>query len=271
MGISSEAHRSHQARRAARRVAVLDFQLQDCLTRLERARRDLEIIRAGLSHVLSSRLPVAERLAERIERHRPLPHAGRRAPAQASEELRQIGWLLGQLLLLADIERRRMFVRPVDLTALAATAVGRLRAREPRRGLDVRIEAGILVQADPYLLEVLLTALMEDAWRRARPGSEAGVHIGCAEMGSDTVCFVRDNGEGFDPAELDRLIGPGGRTGRGSRRWNAFGLVLARRIVERHGGRLWVDACPEIGATVYFSVVPAAVAAAQDRVRAAFG
>ena len=273
MGILSEAHRSHQARRAARRVAVLDFQLQDCLTRLERAQRDLEIIRAGLSHVLRSRLPAAERLVERMERHRSLPHAGRRAPAQAqaSEELRRIGCLLGQLLLLADIERRRMVVRPVDLTALAATAVERLRAREPRRGLDVHIEAGILVQADPYLLEVLLTALMEDAWRRARLGSEAGVHIGCAQMGSDTVCFVRDNGEGFDPAELDRQIGSGARTGRGSRRWSAFGLVLARRIVERHGGRLWVDACPEIGATVYFTVVPAAVAAAQDLMRAAFG
>ncbi len=271
MGILSEGHRSHQARRAARRVAVLDYQLQDCLTRLETARRDLEIIRAGLSHVLRSRLPAAERLAERMERHRSPPHAVRRAPAQASEELRRIGRLLGQLLLLADIERRRMSVRPVDLTALATTAVERLRSREPRRGVDVHIEAGFLVQADAYLLGVLLTVLIEDAWRRARLGTQAGIHIGCAAMGSDTVCFVRDNGEGFDPAELDRLIGPGGRTGRGSRPWRAFGLILARRIIERHGGRLWVDACPEIGATVYFTVVPAAVADAQDLERAAFG
>ena len=66
-----------------------------------------------------------------------------------------------------------------------------------------------------------------------------------------------------------RRMRPGARTGRGSRLWSAFGLILARRIVERHGGRLWVDACPEIGATVYFTVVPAA--AAQDLVRAAFG
>lgn len=273
MSFPGEGRSSHQGRRAARRIAVLDFQLQDCLSRLEVAERDLEIIRAGLAHVLRSRLPAAERLAQRRQPPSPPSQAGCRPAPQLGEELRRIERFLAQLLLFADVDRRRMTVRSVDLTALAAAAVERLRSSEPRPGVAVQIAAGILVEADAYLFGTLLTALIEDAWRRLRRGRQAqgGIHVGWTQMGSDTVCFVRDNGEGFDPGEAQRLIGPGGRTSRGSRRWSGLGLILARRIVERHGGRLWVDACPEIGATVYFTVAPSAVAAAREPARAAAG
>ena len=271
MSISSDdSHRSHQAGRDARRIAVLNCQLQECLGRLESAHRDLEIIRAGLAHVLRSSLPAAERLAVVMERRQRVAHGSRRAPLRASEEMRRAGRLLTQLLLLGDVDRRRMTIRPVDLTALASTTFERLRLSEPRRGVNVHIVPDILVEADAYLLEVLLTALIEDAWRRVRPRAQAGIHVGWTVMGPDTVCFVRDNGKGLDTRAAERLIGPGGGAGRASRRWSGVGLVLARRIVERHGGRLWVDACAEIGATVYFTVEPAG-AAAQGPVRATLG
>lgn len=271
MSFSSDAdHRSHQARRDARRIAELSCQLQECLGRLERTQRDLEIMRAGLDHVLRSRLPAAERLAARVQRHQSVSHAPRRAAVQVSEELRRTGRLLAQLVLFADVDRRRMTVRPVDLTALASTAVEHLRLRDPQREVNVHIGSDIRVEADPYLLRELLTALLEDAWWRVRRRAQAGIHVGWTAMGPDTVCFVRDNGEGFGPADAERMIGPGGRAGRGSHRWSGVGVILARRIVERHGGRLWVDACAEIGATVYFTVAPAE-AAARDPLRATFG
>lgn len=264
---SDESHRSRQARGDARRIAVLNCQLQDCLSRLETAQRDLEIIRSGLAHVLRDSLPAAERLAEVMERRQGVPHTARRAPVRASEELHRTGRLLAQLLLLGDVDRRRMTIRPVDLTALVSTAVERLRVREPRRRVDVHVASDILVEADRYLLGVLLTALIEDAWRRVQRRSQAGIHFGWTTMGPDAVCFVRDNGRGLDSEEADRLIGAGRRAGRASRRWSGLGLMLARRVVERHGGRLWVDACAGIGATVYFTVTPVN-AAAQGPVRA---
>lgn len=267
---SDDSHRPHQARRDARRISVLNCRLQDCLSRLESAQRDLELMRAGLTHVLRSSLPAAERAAEIMERRRSVPHAARRAPEQPSEDLRRLRRLLTQLLLLGDVDRRRMTMRAVDLTALASTAAERLRLREPGRSVNVHIASDILVEADAYLLGILLTALIEDAWRRVRQSTQAGIHVGWTAMGPDTVCFVRDNGEGFDPEEAGRLIGTGGRTSRASHSWSGLGLILARRIVERHGGRLWVDACAGIGATVYFTVVPAD-ATAQGPARATVG
>lgn len=254
---ADSSHRAHHVRREARRIAVLDHQLRDCLRRLEAARRDIEVMRAGLSHVVHNRLPVVERLTDRLGRR----HAGRAHPmspadlTRASEELRRIGQLLEQLITLGDIDRRRITLRPLDLTAIAWEIIGRLRTREPQRSVDVHVAADLRIEGDKDLLEMLLTVLLEDAWQRTSRADQAGIQIGCTAMESETVCFVRDNGEGFDHAPVAG-VGGGQRVAAPSRRWSNFRLVIARRIVERLGGRLWVDACPGIGATVCFTVAP---------------
>lgn len=274
MGSSDHSgHRAHHAGRAARRIALLDDQLQDSLRRLEAARRDIEVLRDGLSHVLRNRLPSVERLAGRL-RHRGAGLTQAASPTdlmRASEELRRIGQLLERLLALGDIDRRHIAPRPVDLTALAWEVVGRLRTREPGRSVNVHVTPDLWVEADPSLLELLLTVLLEDAWRRTRRAEQAGIQIGRAPMGAETVCFVRDNGVGFEPVAAGRP-GPATHAQDGPRRWNGLGLILARRIIERHGGRLWSDGGPGTGATILFTLAPAgergSALAAQDQVLA---
>ncbi len=273
MGSSDDSGRhARHVGRDARRVAVLEDQLQDSLRRLEAARRDIEVMRAGLSHVLRNRLPGGERLAGTL-RHRGagLTHAASAADlTRASEELRRIGQLLERLLALGDIDRRHIAPRPVDLAALSWVVVGRLRAHEPGRSVNVHVTPDLWVEADSGLLELLLTVLLEDAWRRTRRAEQAGIQIGRTPMGSETVCFVRDNGVGFEPVAAERP-GPATRAPDGPYRWNGLGLVLARRIAERHGGRLWSDGGPGTGATILFTLAPAGrstVLAAQDPVLA---
>ncbi len=274
MGSSGySGHRARHAGRASRRIELLDDQLQDSLRRLEAARRDIEVMRAGLTHVLRNRLPSVERLAGRL-RHRGAGPTQAEDPAdlkRASEELRRIGQLLERLLVLGDIDRRHIAPQPLDLTALAWAAVERLRTREPGRSLDVYVMPDLRVEADPGLLELLLTVLLEDAWRRTRRAEQPGIQIGRTPMGPETVCFVRDNGVGFEPAAAGRQ-GSARHAQDGPRRRDGLGLILARRIIERHGGRLWCDGSPGTGATILFTLAPAAehdgALTAQDHVLA---
>ena len=91
-----------------------------------------------------------------------------------------------------------------------------------------------------------------------RSKEQPRIHVGVKQLGERWLIFVRDNGIGIDPqytervfAIFQRLHNPDRYPGTG------IGLAIARKIVERHGGRIWVDSEPGKGATFYFTLQPA--------------
>ena len=78
---------------------------------------------------------------------------------------------------------------------------------------------------------------------------------GLAGQGGDAaVIEVRDNGPGFDPALGSRLFQPFSRLQGTGQEGNGIGLTIVRRIVERHGGRVWAEGRPGQGASFFFSL-----------------
>lgn len=107
--------------------------------------------------------------------------------------------------------------------------------------------------ADAGLARILLTNLLDNAWKFTRQRPQARIEVGRTRNG---VYFVRDNGLGFDMEYVDRLFVPFHRLHGTEFEGTGIGLAIAKRVVTRHGGRIWVEAAPDRGATFYFTLAP---------------
>lgn len=165
------------------------------------------------------------------------------------------------LLALAQLSRTQSRREQVDLGAVAGTVLKSLRQQHPERRVASRVEALPSVQADAGLALHLLNILLGNAWKFTSTQADAEITVGC-EPGTDgeMIFFVRDNGVGFDMTYADKLFtafqrlhAPGEFAGAG------VGLATARRIVMRHGGRIWATSAPGQGACFYFTLPDAKV------------
>jgi light-regulated signal transduction histidine kinase (bacteriophytochrome) len=148
----------------------------------------------------------------------------------------------------------------VDTTELAREV--REALADEMLGRDVRWKVGELpeVRADPDLLRLVLENLLSNAVKYTRGRSSAEIEIGGRiEPDGSRVYFVRDNGAGFDMRYVGKLFGIFQRLHRSEEfEGTGIGLATVRRIVTRHGGKVWAEGQVGTGATFYFSLPPEA-------------
>lgn len=164
--------------------------------------------------------------------------------------------LVKGLLMLTDVARSPFTPEALDLASIAYELVAELREASPDRRVTVTIAPRLPAWGDPVLLRIALANVLGNAWKFSTRAPHARIEVGLAEDGdAQGVFFVRDNGCGFDMGFADRLFhnfqrlhDPSDYPGTG------VGLATVSRIVARHGGRVWADAAPGAGCTVYLSL-----------------
>ena len=135
----------------------------------------------------------------------------------------------------------------------AATAV-----RPRRRGDRIRVQPGLSVRADARLVRIVVHNLVDNAFKLTRECSDARVEVGAKDHDGERAFFVSDNGIGFDMRYAGKLFGAFERLHDDARYEGlGIGLTTVRRIIDRHGGKLWADSEPGSGAT--FLLRPACV------------
>jgi signal transduction histidine kinase len=159
------------------------------------------------------------------------------------------------LLRLSRLSRGALRSAPCDLSETAAHLIEDLRQVDPGRQVTATLAASIPVLGDGTLLAIALENLLSNAWKFTRCRADARVDVGTALAGEEIVVMVRDNGIGFDMRQAHRLGVPFQRLHVGEP-YDGLGIGLAstRRIIERHGGRLWAESAPGQGATFYISL-----------------
>ena len=163
------------------------------------------------------------------------------------------------LLGLSRAGRMHMARKRIDLSQAARRAAAKLQAREPERRVVVEIAEGLEIWADEALVSVVLDQLLGNAWKYTRSRADARIEVGVRRSGGRAVFYVRDNGVGFDMARAGRLFTPFVRLHDGAQfEGHGLGLASVRRIVERHGGEVRAEARVGEGATIHFSLGPAA-------------
>jgi signal transduction histidine kinase len=213
----------------------------------------------SLVHSVSHDLRAPLRAADGFSRVLLTRHAAELDP-QALDYLQRIraatalmGSHIDALSRLARVATVELRPQRVDLATVARSMLDDLRDGEPERQVEVRVADALEVEGDPALLRTLVQNLVANAWKFTRNHPGATIEVGRKEAGEPTF-FVRDTGAGFDMAYARHLFEPFGRLhpeadypGLG------IGLAIARRIVNRHGGRLWAEGTPDKGATFWFT------------------
>jgi light-regulated signal transduction histidine kinase (bacteriophytochrome) len=223
----------------------------------EGANKELEAFSYSVAHDLRAPLrsidgfsqALLEDCADRLDAD------GRRYLKNVRESAQQMGELVDDLLNLSRVTRAELRHEHVDLSELARPVLARLRESEPEREVEVVIQDGLVTQADPRLLDVVLTNLLGNAWKFTGKRAAARIEFAARAGGHPPVYFVRDNGAGFDGRYADKLFGVFQRLhAEHEFEGTGIGLATVQRIVQRHGGRVWAEGEVDRGATFFFTL-----------------
>ena len=164
-----------------------------------------------------------------------------------------LGRLIDSMLQLSGVTRHTMRDTVVSLSAICDEVMGDIRRRDPGRDVAVTIAPDCVVQGDPQLLRVLIENLLGNAWKYTGKQQQAQIEFG--RRSDDGAFFVKDDGAGFDPAYAHKLFVPFQRLHDAHEfEGTGVGLASVQRIVRRHGGRIWAEAQPGLGATFFFTL-----------------
>ena len=142
---------------------------------------------------------------------------------------------------------------PLDITELAKEVAGEIRSENPGRKVKVEIADGMRASGDKRLVRILLRNLLHNGWKFTKEETAPRIEVGTETVDGESRVYVRDNGVGFDMIYVHRLFGAFQRLHSQSDFEGAgIGLATARRIINRHGGRIWAEGAVGEGATFYF-------------------
>jgi PAS domain S-box-containing protein len=162
--------------------------------------------------------------------------------------------LVDDLFTFSRIGQTQMYHLPLSLADVAREVIHDLRNETEGRSVEWVIADLPEVTGDSIMLWQVMTNLISNALKFTRTKEHARIQVGATENEREHIIFVRDNGVGFDATCADRLFGVFQRLHTHEFEGTGVGLANVRRIIERHGGRVWAEGTTGEGATFYFTL-----------------
>ncbi|MEE8278934.1 MAG: ATP-binding protein [Thermoanaerobaculia bacterium] len=229
-------------------------ELRRKITELERSNADLSQFASVASHQLQEPLRAVEKYGELLieDYQRKLGPEGRELLEHLLDGAHRMEQLIDDLLALSRIDSEGKTFQACDINTTVERAIGNLRTAIEESGAEIRRRGLPTVLGDLGQLVQLWQNLLANAVR-FRGKEVPRVEVSAERQRDDWIFSVRDNGTGFDPDEAKNVFNifrrlhpdlPG----------TGIGLTICRRIVERHGGRIWAESKPGKGSTFYFTI-----------------
>jgi PAS domain S-box-containing protein len=224
---------------------------------LEAANRELEAFSYSLSHDMRTPLRAIDGFSSILidDFSAQLTATARRYLENVRKNTQHMGKLLEDLLNFMRLNHQAIEKKPVDPASIIKNVLEDLQYLQEGRKVEINVGDLPVCQSDPGLLRIVFFNLLSNALKFTRPRDVAVIEVGCRQENGEQVYFIRDNGVGFDMQYapkifqvfqrlhlLDEFEGTG------------VGLAVVHRIINRHGGRIWVEAELNKGATFFFTI-----------------
>ncbi|WP_151636196.1 ATP-binding protein [Noviherbaspirillum aerium] len=232
-------------------------QMAELAEELGRANKELEAFSYSVSHDLRAPLRHIVGFSDLL-----LEFEGPDAPERRTRFLKNIkesarfaGKLVDDLLSFSQMGRASLRPCEISMTDMFNAAREKLQLETGGRQIEWRIEALPVVEADPNFLQLAVYNLLSNAVKYTNPRDKAVIEITASSNDIEHVFHVRDNGVGFNMEYVHKLFGVFQRLHRMEDfQGTGIGLANVRRIVERHGGRVWAESAVDQGATFSFAL-----------------
>jgi PAS domain S-box-containing protein len=224
---------------------------------LEAVNKELESFSYSVSHDLRAPLRTLDGFSEAVlsDYGDKMDETGRDYLNRIRKASQAMSELIDGILKLSRITRTEMHKEKVNLSTLAQSIVEELKANQPERQSQIFIAPEIWVNGDKQLLHIFLNNLLQNAWKFSGKYPVTRIELGITEKNGEKVYYIKDNGVGFDMKYADRLFEPFQRLHSNKEfPGTGIGLATVQRVINRHGGRIWVESEIGNGATFYFTL-----------------
>jgi signal transduction histidine kinase len=256
--LAREINRRNRAEEAINTLnAELEQRVRDRTAQLEASNRELESFSYSISHDLRSPLRSIDGFGQALleEYGDKLDDMGKGYLERVRKATQMMGFLIDDLLMLLKVTRSEFYPESIDLSRMVQGIAEANQQSNPDSAVDVTVQEGIMIQGDTLLMRIVLSNLLENAWKFTAKEVKPQIEFGAVAKDRETIYFIKDNGVGFDMAYVNKLFSAFQRlhttdefSGTG------IGLVMVKRIITRHGGEVWAEGAVGKGATFYFTI-----------------
>jgi PAS domain S-box-containing protein len=223
---------------------------------LERVNRELEEFAYVASHDLQEPLRMVNVYTQLLIRR----HAGENVQAKQyaaiiHQGVNRMEALIHDLLTFSrTIHAPEDSTETADLSVALAEATSVLKDRIEQSGAIITAPLLPTITGDTAQLAHVFQNLLSNAIKYQKTGTRPEVQISAECDGVNWIISVKDNGIGFESQYAERIFGLFKRLHKDEYPGTGLGLAICRRIIERHGGRIWAESSPDQGSAFYFSL-----------------
>ncbi|OGP68917.1 MAG: hypothetical protein A2W27_07150 [Deltaproteobacteria bacterium RBG_16_44_11] len=166
-----------------------------------------------------------------------------------------MGNLIDDMLKLSRVIQSEFNYQSIDLSKMVQSISDTLQKNNPNNNVKMTIQQGIVIQGDLPLIQIVLTNLIDNAWKFTGKQKHPRIEFGATLKENEKIFFIRDNGVGFDMSYAGKLFGTFQRLHTTAEfAGTGIGLATVKRIINRHGGKAWAEGEVGKGATFFFTL-----------------
>ena len=238
-------------------VKLRTEELEQANTQLKESYKDLESFSYSVSHDLRQPLVVIEGFSRNL-----LKKSGDKLDDDARGKLSVIGdqaakmtHLIKDLLGFSYASTKEIRKTYIDMNVLLHSVIEETKIAADKRTVEFETKDLPAAWGDEALIRQVLVNLLSNALKYSRPRELSKIESGGEENEKENIYFIKDNGVGFDSAQADKLFSPFKRLHSSAEfEGTGIGLAISKRIINKHGGRIWAEGKLNEGATFYFTL-----------------
>jgi len=219
--------------------------------------QELEAFTYTVSHDLRSPLRSISGYAQILEEDygHTLDNEGKRVTNVIIKSSKRMGQLIDDLLNFSQIGRKELSNHAIDMNVLVQQLINDFKEQDKIIPIQFNVQHLDDCRGDLNMIRQVWFNLLSNAIKYSQKKNSIQIEIGSYKKGSESIYYVKDNGAGFDMQYVHKLFGVFQRLHRINEfEGTGVGLAIVKRIVTRHGGNVWAEGLPDLGATFYFSI-----------------